>query len=61
MEPEKKSTDPQQSEMDGNVLGGIFQTIAGDTKGRAPSELDGTSASQTAGVDDNDEEVSKDE
>ena len=57
MESQKKTTDPQQNEIDGNVLGKAFETIAGDTKGRAPSELDGTSASQTAGVDDGDDDT----
>jgi hypothetical protein len=57
MESEKKSTDPQQSEIDGNVLGKAFESIAGDTEGRQEGE-DKPSASQTAGVDDEGEDKS---
>lgn len=66
MEPEnqpsrdelKRSTDPQQSEMDLNVLGDAFQGVVGDTKGRQ-DEVDKPSASQTAGI--NEDEVDKPE
>ena len=50
METEKKTTDPQQSEIDGNILGGAFESAVGDTKGRQDTE-DKPSASQTGGVD----------
>ncbi len=59
MEPEnqpsrqelKESTDPQQSEMDLNILGGMFQDAVGDTKGRQDSDGNQAGASQTGGVD----------
>ena len=54
MESDKKSTDPQQTEIDGNVLGKAFESIVGDTKGRQEGE-DKPSASQTAGVEEKDE------
>lgn len=62
MEPEnqpsreslKRSTDPQQSEMDLNVFGDAFQDVAGDTKGRQ-NNIDEDGASQTGGVDENSE------
>ena len=64
MEPEnqpsrqtlKESTDPQQSEMDLNVLGGLFQGAVGDTKGRQDESQDKPGASQTGGVDGAEEE-----
>jgi hypothetical protein len=64
MEPEnqpsreelKKSTDPQQSEMDLNYLGGVFQDSVGDSKGNQ-GEPDKPGASQTGGVADNNEKI----
>jgi hypothetical protein len=64
MEPEKqpsreelkKTTDPQQSEMDLNVLGGVFQDTVGDSKGRQ-DEPDQPGASQTGGVQDKNEKI----
>ncbi len=53
---QQKSTDPQQSEIDGNVLGGIFEDLAGDTKGRQ-DVVDKPSSSQTAGVQEKNEKV----
>jgi hypothetical protein len=45
---QQKATDPQQNEIDGNILGGIFEDIVGDTKGRQ-DVVDKPSASQTGG------------
>jgi hypothetical protein len=64
MEPEnqpsreelKKSTDPQQSEMDLNILGGVFQDTVGDAKGRQ-DEVDKPGASQTGGIQEKNEKV----
>lgn len=61
MEPEnqpsrdelKRSTDPQQSEMDLNVFGGVFQDYVGDTKGRNEADAE-EGASQTGGVTEDD-------
>jgi hypothetical protein len=52
----ERSTDPQQSEMDHNIHGGIFQALAGDSKGRQDADMAGPSASQTGGVEDEKEE-----
>ena len=60
MEPEnqpsreelKRDTDPQQSEMDLNVFGKPFQSLAGDSKGRQDADMSGPGASQTGGVED---------
>ena len=54
MESQKQTTDPQQDEIDGNVLGGAFEAIAGDTKGRQEG-ADEPSASQTAGAEEEQE------
>ena len=48
-EEQKKSTDPQQNEIDGNILGGIFEDVVGDTKGRQ-DVIDKPSTSQTGGA-----------
>jgi len=64
MEAEKKTnqqaqqntTDPQQDEIDGNVLGSIFEDVVGDTKGRQ-DVVDKPSASQTGGVEEKNEPV----
>jgi len=68
MEPEnqpsreelKRSTDPQQSEMDLNVFGDVFQDYVGDTKGRNEKDAE-DGASQTAGVNDEDEKADSDD
>lgn len=49
---EQRSTDPQQHEIDGNVLGKPFESHFGDTKGRQEAEEDQPGASQTGGVED---------
>jgi len=64
MEAEKKNsqqdqqhtTDPQQNEIDGNVLGGVFEDLAGDTKSRQ-DVVDKPSASQTGGAQDKNDPV----
>lgn len=68
MEPEnqpsreelKRSTDPQQSEMDLNIFGDSFQGYVGDTKGRKEDEAGDESASQTGGVDEQAYKADKD-
>lgn len=63
MEPEnqpsreelKRSTDPQQSEMDLNILGGAFQGAVGDSKGRQDGDMAGPGASQTGGAQEENE------
>lgn len=68
MEPEnqpsreelKRSTDPQQSEMDLNIFGDTFQDVVGDSKGRNDAD-DKDGASQTGGVDEEDDKAAKDE
>jgi hypothetical protein len=53
---EENHTDPQQNEIDGNILGGIFESHMGDTKGRQANE-DKPAASQTGGVQDQNGQV----
>lgn len=65
MEPEnqpsrqelKESTDPQQSEMDLNVLGGVFQDAVGNTEGRQESDGNEGGTSQTGGVQEKNDKV----
>jgi hypothetical protein len=56
IDPQQKTTDPQQNEIDGNVFGSAFEDIAGDTKGRQ-DEVDKPSASQTGGVQEENDTV----
>ena len=53
---QQKTTDPQQNEIDGNVLGSIFEDVVGDTKGRQ-DVVDKPSASQTGGAQEGNEPV----